>query len=140
MTTIDSEIFINRTPEEVFDYCVDMTHEQDWNPKAKSIEKITNGPIGVGTQYKAKWQGSPELIVECQRYDKPNQWIYHNDGALTVTSTYNLTARDSGTLLSSRFEAEPNGIMKLLFPLMKSSFKKQFPQNLAFIKAKLEAK
>ncbi|HSX52985.1 MAG TPA: SRPBCC family protein [Patescibacteria group bacterium] len=139
MTTIVNEIFINRKPEDVFDYCVDMTHELEWNPKAKSIEKISTGPLSVGTQFKAKWQGGPEVIVECTKYDRPKEWVNHNGGALTITSSYTLTPKDGGTLLVSKFEAEPNGLMKVLFPLMKSSFAKQFPQNLVFIKKKLES-
>ena len=138
MTTIEGEIFINRRPEDVFDYGADMTNELKWNPKAKSIEKITGGPVGVGTKYKAKWQGSPNLIVECLKYERPTAWVNHNDGALTVTSSYNLSPQKGGTTLHYKFDAEPKGVMKLLFPLMKSRFKKQFPRNLESIKASLE--
>ena len=138
MTTIDTDIVINQKPEAIFDFCSDMTHELEWNPKAKKIEKTTDGPVGKGTKYKAKWQGGPEVLVECVSYDRPKIWVNHNGGALEVISTFRLTPQGDATLLQTTFEVQPHGIMKLLFPLMKSGFEKQFPQNLAAIKRHFE--
>lgn len=44
---------IDRSPEDVFDYLVDLRHELEWNPDTQSMEKITEGSIGVGTKYLA---------------------------------------------------------------------------------------
>jgi hypothetical protein len=57
------ETVIRRAPEDVFDYCSDLRSEPQRNPKAKYVEKLTGGPVGVGTRYRARWPtaGRPPL-------------------------------------------------------------------------------
>jgi hypothetical protein len=43
-----AEADIERSPEEVFDYRSDPVNEPEWNLKMKAIEKLTDGPVGVG--------------------------------------------------------------------------------------------
>ena len=47
MTVISNQTWIDRSPEEVFDYCVDIRDELDWNPTAVSMEKLSDGPVAV---------------------------------------------------------------------------------------------
>ena len=47
MTVIENQTTVACTPEELFDYCVDIRNELEWNPTAKSMEKLTDGPVGV---------------------------------------------------------------------------------------------
>ena len=49
MTIIENQTAVACTPEELFDYCVDLRNELEWNPTAMSVEKVTDGAIGVGT-------------------------------------------------------------------------------------------
>jgi uncharacterized protein YndB with AHSA1/START domain len=44
-TVIVAEADIDRSPEEVFDYCSDPAHQPEWNVKMKAIEK-QSGPSG----------------------------------------------------------------------------------------------
>jgi uncharacterized protein YndB with AHSA1/START domain len=41
---------IRRPPEEVFDYASDPTHEPEWNMRMKRLEKLSDGPAGVGAR------------------------------------------------------------------------------------------
>ena len=54
---------IGRTPEDVFDYLSDMANEVAYNPDCVSMERLTDGPVGVGTKYRAKWKQSPGAII-----------------------------------------------------------------------------
>lgn len=56
--TYRTESVIRRPPEEVFEFCSDLRSELQWNPKVKYIEKLTQGPAGVGTRYRARWANS----------------------------------------------------------------------------------
>jgi uncharacterized protein YndB with AHSA1/START domain len=49
-----TETVIHRPPEEVFEFCSDLRSELQWNPKVKYVEKLTDGPVGVGTRYRAR--------------------------------------------------------------------------------------
>jgi hypothetical protein len=71
LAVVEDAIDIARSRGEVFDYCSDLTREPEWNPKAKRVEKITDGPIGVGTRYEAEFlQGNP-MTIELVRFDRP---------------------------------------------------------------------
>jgi hypothetical protein len=55
-----AEADIERSPEEVFDYCSDPAHEPEWNIKMKAIERLTEGPVGVGTRYRMEFTSRPD--------------------------------------------------------------------------------
>ena len=138
MAVIENSVQINRSPEDVFDYLVDLRHELEWNPDAQSMEKLSDGPIGVGTRYLAKWKQSSLIEVECIRFNRPRGWAYSNGGPVSVVFDVTLTPQESGTLLASRFEAQPNGLMKLFFPVFLQVLKRGEKQNMRCIKAALE--
>jgi hypothetical protein len=53
-----TEMVIHRPAQDVFDYCSDLRSELQWNPKVKYVQKLTEGPVGVGTRYRAQWSNS----------------------------------------------------------------------------------
>jgi uncharacterized protein YndB with AHSA1/START domain len=61
-TFIEVEIDIRHSPEAVFDYCSDLSHEPEWNPMMKRIEKLTDGPIGVGARYATEFTKGPLMV------------------------------------------------------------------------------
>jgi hypothetical protein len=69
-----TEMVIGRAPEDVFDYCSDLRSELEWNPKVKYVEKLTDGPVGVGTRYRARWATSGPTAVEVTQFDRPRMW------------------------------------------------------------------
>jgi hypothetical protein len=42
---VENVIEIARSPEDVFDYSVDLEREPEWTPKARRVTKVTEGPI-----------------------------------------------------------------------------------------------
>lgn len=49
------QTIIRRSPEDAFRFCSDLRNELVWNPKAKSVKKLTDDPVGIGTRYRAQW-------------------------------------------------------------------------------------
>ena len=49
MANVSGEILINRPVEQVFDFVADQRNEPIYNPRMLRSEKITEGPIRVGT-------------------------------------------------------------------------------------------
>ena len=138
MTAITSTTVIERKPEDVFDYCIDLCNELEWNPGVESMEKVTHGPVGMGTRYRAKWKQSKLIDVECTAYDRPNSWTYLNGGPVEVELTIRLTPEGDGTRLDATFDATPKGMFRLVFPIFVQMMKRQERKNMVNIKAALE--
>jgi uncharacterized protein YndB with AHSA1/START domain len=138
MAVIESSTLIKRGPDEVFDYLVDLRNELEWNPGVVSMEKLTDGPIGVGTRYLAKWKQSQRIEVECVAFDRPRRWVYTNGGPVAVTFTGTLTPHQTGTRLVVSFDARPRGWMRLVFPVFVLVMKRQERENMVNIRRTLE--
>lgn len=138
MAVIENNVQIDRSPEEVFDYLVDLRNELEWNPDVQSMAKITDDPIGVGTKFLAKWKQSKLIEVECIPFERPYRWAYSNGGPLTVVFDITLTPQENATLLASRFDVRPRGLMQLFFPIILRQLKRAEKQNMAHIKNALE--
>lgn len=140
MAVIANSVEIERPIEEVFDYLSDQTNELQWNPAVVSMEKLTEGPVRVGTRYRARWKGSPAIESVCIRHERPYGWTYRNDGPIAVTLDIALEPTATGTALRAHFDATPNGWFRLFFPLFVRSLRKQERENMRCIKRVLEAR
>jgi hypothetical protein len=68
MARIEGDVVINRPVEEVFDFVADQRNEPRYNPRMLRAEKISPGPIGLGTRFRAEtrtMRGSAEMTIEC---------------------------------------------------------------------------
>ena len=73
---IEGEIEIARPPEVVFDMVADERNEPRYNPRLREVEKITAGPIGKGTRFRARTAGrgrGVEMIIEFTEFDRPRR-------------------------------------------------------------------
>ena len=75
MTKIVGRTFFSRPVEDLFDFLADPRNEPLYNPVVLSAEKITAGPIGVGTRFVQRAKsfgrvGSVYIeVVSCARPD-----------------------------------------------------------------------
>ena len=138
MAVIENSVQIERVAEEVFEYLVDLRNELEWNPDTQSMEKLTDGPIGVGTKFLAKWKQSQLIEVECTRFERPHRWAYSNGGPLAVVFDVTITPQGTGSLLASRFDVRPQGLMKVFFPVVLRQLKRAERRNMQYIKNVLE--
>ena len=76
MIHIKGDIVIDRPVEDVFDYVADECNEPRYNAQMRLAEKISDGPIGVGTQYRAEVVsgGRPvSMVIEFTAYERPRR-------------------------------------------------------------------
>lgn len=131
---------IDRRPADVFDYLSDPRSELEWNPKVEVMEKITDGPVAVGTKFRAKWTKSKLLTMECTKYDRPRSWCYVNDGPVTVELNISLAEKGDRTLLTSRFEAHPKGAFRVIFPIFMLMMRREEARNMQLLKRAVESR
>jgi hypothetical protein len=75
---------VNTSQEDAFDYVADFTHAV-WDPATLACEKITEGPIGVGTTFmlKAKFlTGSMDLPYTITEYVPHSRLVLEGESTL----------------------------------------------------------
>jgi hypothetical protein len=138
MPVITNSVRVRCTPEEAFDFLSDHRAELEWNPRCRAMEKLTDGPVGVGTRYRAKWKGSPHVELETVAFDRPHSWTTHNGGPLEVRFTCTVEPDPVGTRLQVEFEPTPHGPLRLVFPLLLRSLRRDELANMTHLREALE--
>jgi hypothetical protein len=119
---IVGEIEITRPPEVIFDVVADERNEPRYNPRLTDVEKITPGPIGQGTQFRARTAGrhrGVNMIIEFTEFARPRRL-----GSLTrlraMHISYSLTFEPTayGTRMRWSGELRPRGALALLKPVL----------------------
>ncbi len=123
MAQIEGEIVINRPVGDVFDFVADERNEPRFNPQMTSVDKLSDGEIGLGTQFRAEVMsgGRPlSMVIELISFERP-----HRLGSCTTMSGMvilgELTFESVGegrTLMRWAWEMQPSGAMRLLKPLV----------------------
>jgi len=139
MAHVENLIEIARSPEDVFDYCVDLAREPEWNPKARRVEKITDGPIGLGTRFEAEFLKGDAMTIDYVRFERPAVWeTLGRSPRLKVKGEGRISATERGARLAMRMELSPKGALRLLLPILGRFMHQQQERNLAAIKQALE--
>ena len=135
----ENSVEIRSSPEEVSDYCTDLTREHEWNPKLKRVEKLTEDRIGVGTRFQAEFLKGDPMLVEYVGFDRPRRWeTVGRSGRLDARTYGRVTATAAGARLKMRMELRPRGLPRFLLPLLARYMHRQQERNLASIKEQLE--
>jgi uncharacterized protein YndB with AHSA1/START domain len=139
LAIVENAVDIARSPEDVFDYCVDLTREPEWNPKAKRVDKVSAGPIGLGTRYEAEFLKGNPTTIEFVRFDRPLGWeSVGRSRRIDAKGEGRVSATEEGAHLVMRMELRPKGTLRLLLPILGRFMHKQEERNLAAIKQTLE--
>jgi len=141
---VAGEIIIQRPAAEVFDFVADERNEPSYNPQLVAAEKITSGPVGAGTRYRAETRtrgGRTVLMtIEITGYDRPRRL----DSSTTLammdiygTLTFEPVAR--GTRLRWLWRVRPRGLLRLATPAIAWQGRRQERAIWASLKRHLEA-
>jgi hypothetical protein len=142
MAGVNGDILIERPVEEVFDFVADQRNEPIYNPRMLQSEKITDGPIGVGTRFRAAARSgrrAAEMLIEVTEFQRPRRLGSRTtmsdvdvDGGLTFEPV------SGGTRLSWSWEVSPRGPLRLLGPLVARLGRRQEQMIWTGLKAQLE--
>jgi Polyketide cyclase / dehydrase and lipid transport len=136
---IEHAVDIQRSPDDIFDYCTDLLREPEWNPRTRRIEKLTDGPIGLGTRFQGEWIKGDPMTIEFVRFQRPTAWTSTGRSRrLVATSHGQVAKRPGGARLVIRTELQPQGALRLLLPVLGPTMRRREHRNLRAIKAALE--
>jgi hypothetical protein len=139
VAVIESEADIARSPDDVFDYCSDPANEPAWNVKMKRVERLTDGPLGVGTRYRMEFVSGPPVTSECVHLERPNVWeLFGASRVMRSGWRGRVLPSATGAHLTLRMEIELRGLLALATPLLRRRMRPELDRDIASIKATLE--
>jgi hypothetical protein len=105
--TIDSSIVVERDPATVFGFVSNMENEPRFYPELQWVKKVTPGPIGAGTEFRARMAVSPGHGLGL------GPWIFEGvEQIIEYEPNRRLTSRVNGLHANFgvvTFEPVPNG-------------------------------
>jgi uncharacterized protein YndB with AHSA1/START domain len=136
---IEHAVDIHRSPDNVFDYCTDLRREPEWNPRTRWIQKLTDGPIGLGTRYQGEWIKGDPMTIELVRFERPTTWAtVGRSRQLLANSEGQVSKTPVGARLVIRMKLQPQGPLRFLMPVLGPTMRRREERNLSAIKAALE--
>ena len=136
---VENAIEIEARPEAVFDYCTDVLRESEWNPKLLEVEKLTAGPIGLGTRFRIRLDGVGWSTTENTVFRRPSFCAATSASKLLdVRIEWQVTPAGRGARLSVRTLLLPHGVLRLAQPILRPYMRQQWEHHLQRIKARLE--
>ena len=122
---------------------VDQYNEFDGSP-VPVLDKITDGPVGVGTRYREVVRMMPGVMMtilsEVTGYE-PERYLasdWHSN-VMAGCLAYTFEPVDGGTRVVQKMTLEPKGVLRMFSPVIKAMFSRAASRRLVEIKALLEA-
>jgi hypothetical protein len=144
MVRIDGEIVIDRPPAEVFDFVVDERNEPSYNPRMVAAEKLSPGPIGLGTRFRAEAGARGRTVgmaVEITAFERPRRFASSiRMAAADIQGALSFEPHAGGTRMRWAWEVRPRGWYRLLAPVIARSGRRQEQATWAGLKRFLEAR
>ena len=143
MYKFESSIFINRPPQEVFDYVTNPANISKWQSGTEASEWTSDSPPGVGSTVKVvtSFLGRKiEAELKVMDWDPPKlRKIKSVGGPIPFEVTDKFEAQGDGTLLTSTGQAELGGFFKLAEGLVGKQMEKQIQSDNSALKKLLES-
>ena len=135
---------INRPVDDVFAFVADGRNAARWNSAVKSVEKLSEGPAGVGATYfmvRDLPGRRAENKIEVTEYIPNERYaIRTTSGPTPFTYRYLFDAVDDGSATRIVLDAEADlGLANVLGPLASVAVRRGVDENLQTLKRLLEA-
>lgn len=129
---MDDLIIVNRPIQEVFEFMTNQSNAKLWKPFVTESRQITDGPIGVGTQFVEGidiWNRHLVGIVEILEYQPYHWFVYQTREEpypFSLIAQMSFEETSSGTLIRGHVEFHGHSLFWDWFtPLIRLFFKSQ---------------
>jgi carbon monoxide dehydrogenase subunit G len=146
MYKLQTSVFINRVPQDVFDFLSNPANVSKWQPTIESAEWTSTGVPGVGSTYKQviKFLGrNSESAFEITAWDRPNHYSYKASKLPfpvdSIETVFSLTSQENGTQVTCDAQIASVGAFRFMEKAIGKQAEKQDRINLDTAKHTLEA-
>ena len=135
-------VSVNAPPEVAFAYVADLENAPEWVNDLVSMQKTTDGDVGIGTRYTevvqmGKQQSEAEL--EVTEYDPPRLFAHKGKGGpAEFTARFILHPEGSGTRIEHHYTVKMSGIFALFAPLTNRWVRKNTESGMETLKTLLD--
>lgn len=144
MAHVDGQIVIHRPVDEVFDFVADERNEPRYNPQMRRAEQTSAGPIGAWTTFRAESlsRGRPvEMTITFTDFERPRRLTSLTHLAtMDIQGTLTFDPIPEGTQMRWSWNLEPQGLLKLMAPLIALIGRRQERTIWTSLKRYLEAR
>jgi dehydrogenase/reductase SDR family member 12 len=127
-TRLVEQRWVARPQREVFAYTADFSNIQDWDPGVMSSNKITDGPVGLGTRYELEVRfgsGTSPMIYEITVYEPDHRVVLAGSGEkLLATDEIRFATHDNMTVIDYTADLSFLNFFKYLGPLLRPRLEK----------------
>jgi hypothetical protein len=138
------EIVISRPVEEVFDFVADERNEPRYNPRMLRADKLTSGPIGLGTRFgalMASRRRSVAMTIELIGFERPRRLASLTRLArMEIGGVLRFDSVPEGTRMRWAWELRPRGLLRLVTPVIARLGRRQEQRIWASLKHVLESR
>lgn len=143
MVEFEHSIFVESSPQSVFDYATNPANDAEWQGSIESSEWVTDGPAGVGSEMKSivKFMGREfESTAQITEWEPPSRFGMKVDqGPVPFELSVRVESEQSGSRVTLHGQAEVGSFFKLAEGLVGKQLQKQFETDLKTLKSKLES-
>lgn len=126
---VEGNIVIERSIEDVFDFVADERNEPRYNTQMTRADKVTDGPIGVGTKFHSVVTGvghGADMTIEFTEFDRPRRIAEtaHMPN-MKINGVLTFEPVPGGTRMTWLWDLQPRGFYKMLGPLIRRMGERQ---------------
>ena len=122
MIDLATTVEIARPVDEVFAFVADHTNAPQWQQGLQEVRRLTDGPLGVGSQHEFVRRFAGREVATRNRFVAFEAGRYVRfeipEGWLTGHASYLTEPSRGGTRLTSRMEFHAHGLAAILEPLL----------------------
>jgi hypothetical protein len=128
MLRVSETAIIPRPVDEVFAAASDPLKQLEWDPATmKRVEKLTPGPLGRGSRYRAAFKVMGTVEYDFPDFDPPRRFSHRTRLPMgEMRHTFIVEPVPQGTRLTQEGELRPTLLGRLMQPLMARMLRRRF--------------
>ena len=122
MIRAEKSTVIRRSAEDVFAYVGDQTNAVHWQAGLVEVQRLTDGPVGVGTRHRiVRTFMGRRLAVENEyvAFEPGRRVVFRTtSGSMPLEASYPVEPAEGGSRITSTIEMDASGFLSLAEPLI----------------------
>lgn len=138
--TIEDTIHIEAPADVVWAVTADVEHWPEWTPTVVTVQRLDEGPFGLGSMTRLKQPGQPESEWTVTEYIPGERFTWETQRrGMRMAASHRMRTVEGGTSNTLRIEA--SGLIPIvLWPLLRVAIRRALQQENRGLKGRCEAR